>query len=40
MCLTPNIVNLLEAEANPDIGMIVDAPHAGAPLIIAFAYVD
>jgi hypothetical protein len=31
---------LLAAEANPDIGMFVDAPHAGAPLVIAFGFAD
>jgi hypothetical protein len=31
---------LLETEANPDVGVIVDAPHPGAPLVVAFGYVE
>ncbi len=28
------------AQADPDIGYIVDAPHEGAPLVITFGFVD
>ncbi|MCI4592201.1 cupin-like domain-containing protein [Sphingobium sp. BYY-5] len=28
------------AQADPDIGYIIDAPHEGAPLIITFGFVD
>lgn len=28
------------AQADPDIGYVVDAPHEGAPLIITFGFVD
>lgn len=31
---------LVQMQANPDIGFVVDAPYANAPLIIAFGFVD
>lgn len=31
---------LAETEANPEVGVIVDAPHPGAPLVVAFGFVD
>lgn len=38
--MEPDNTKLIEVEANHDVGVIINAPHAGAPLVVAFSFVD